>query len=107
MGLDAQVIGIGPFSPDIAESLEYGAQRYAEVEPGATVVTTVFLAATSGESHDLAEAFGVGAFEMGKHHLDAQKVSIEKLRSLGDERGIADFLNLRDHGFQFYYLPNG
>jgi hypothetical protein len=106
MGLDAQVIGIGPFSQDVAESLEYGAQRYAEVEPGATVVTTVFLAATSSESYDLAEAFGVGAFEMGKHHLDAQRVSIEKLRSLCDEREISDFLNLREHGFECYYMPN-
>lgn len=43
---------------------------------------------------------------MGKHHLNAQKVSIEKLRSLGDERGGADFLNLREHGFEFYYMPN-
>jgi hypothetical protein len=107
MGLDAQVIAIGPFSPEIADSLEYGGQRYADVPNGATVVTTIFLAATSGESHDLAAAFGVGALDMGKHHLDAYKADLAKLRDLDSERAVADFLNLREHGFQFYYLPNG
>ena len=107
MGLDAQVIAIGPFSPEIADSLEYGAQRYAEVPAGTTVVTNVFLAPTSDDSHALAAAFGVGAFEMGKHHLDAHKVNLERLRGLCSEREVADFLRLREHGFQFYYLPNG
>ena len=107
MGLDAQVIAIGPFSQEIAESLEYGAQRYAEVADGATVVTTMFLAPTSTDSHALAAAFGVGAFEMGKHHLDGHKADLERLRDLCSEREVAAFLNLREHGFQFYYLPNG
>ncbi|WP_431047900.1 hypothetical protein [Roseateles sp. L2-2] len=107
MGLDAQVIAIGPFSQEIANSLEYAAQRYAGVPVGATVITTIFLAPTSSDSHALAEAFGVGAFEMGKHHLDADKVDLAQLRDLCSERETADFLNLRAHGFQFYYLPNG
>lgn len=107
MGLDAQVIAIGPFSPEIAGSLEYGAQRYADVPNGATVVTTIFLAPTSGDSHDLAAAFGVGAFEMGKHHLDAYKADLARLRDVSSEREVTHFLNLREHGFQFYYLPNG
>lgn len=107
MGLDAQVIAIGPFSPEIAGSLEYNAQRYADVPIGATVVTTIFLAPTSAVSHDLAAAFGVGAFELGKHHLDAYKADLARLRDVSSEREVAAFLNLREHGFQFYYLPNG
>jgi len=107
MGLDAQVIAIGPFSQEIAESLEYGPQRYSEVLDGATVITTVFLAPTSDDSRALAAVFGVGAFEMGKHHLDAQRADLGRLRDLCSEREVADFLNLREHGFQFYYLPNG
>jgi hypothetical protein len=107
MGLDAEVIAIGPFSLEIAGSLEYGAQRYADVEHGATVVTTIFLAPTSVDSHALAAAFGVGAFEMGKHHLDAHKADLAQLRGLCSERELTDFLNLREHGFEFYYLPNG
>ena len=107
MGLDAQVIAIGPFSQEVADSLEYGAQRYAGVPVGATVITTMFLAPTSSDSHALAAAFGVGALEMGKHHLDAGRADLTQLRDLCSEREVADFLNLRAHGFQFYYLPNG
>lgn len=101
MGLDAQVIAIGPFAHEIADSLEYGAQRYAEVPVGATVITTMFLAPTSSDSHALAAAFGVSAFDMGKHHLDAGKADLAKLRHLCSEREVADFINLRAHGFQF------
>lgn len=107
MGLDAQVIAIGPFSQEIADSLEYGVQRYTGVPGGATVITTMFLAATSSDSHALAAAFGVGAFEMGKHHLDAYKADLAQLRHLCSEREVTDFLKLRENGFQFYYLPNG
>jgi hypothetical protein len=107
MGLDAQVIAIGPYSQAIVASLEYGAQRYADVEQGAIIVTTIFLAPTSVESHALAEAFGVGAFEMGKHHLNAHRADLAQLRALCSEGEVADFLNLRQHGFEFYYLPNG
>lgn len=107
MGLDAQVIAIGPFSQGIEDCLEYNAQRYAGVSDGATVITNVFLAPTSADSHDLAAAFGVGAFEMGKHHLDAYKVDLERLRDLCSEPEVVVFLKLREHGFQFYYMPNG
>lgn len=107
MGLDAQVIAIGPFSQEIAGSLEYGAGRYADVPDGATVITNMFLAPTSEDSHALAAAFGVGAFEMGKHHLDAHKADLVRLGEVCSEREVAEFLKLREHGFQFYYLPNG
>jgi hypothetical protein len=107
MGLDAQVIAIGPFSKEIADALEYGAYRYAEVPEGATVVTTMFVAPTSEDSHALAAAFRVGTFEMGKHHLDAHKADLAQLGDVCSEREIADFLSLRARGFQFYFLPNG
>ncbi|WP_431258423.1 hypothetical protein ACQ86G_28590 [Roseateles chitinivorans] len=93
MGLDAQVIAIGPFSSEIADALEYNAQRYADVADGATVITTIFLAPTTGDSHALAAAFGVVAFETGKHHLDGQKADLTLLRDLCSEREIADFLS--------------
>lgn len=67
----------------------------------------MFLAPTSADSHALAAAFGVGALKMGRHHLDAHKVDLGQLRDLCSEREVADFLTLREHGFQFYYLPNG
>ena len=107
MGLDAQVIAIGPYSHDIGSALEYGASRYEGVEQGATVVSTVFLAATTDESLLLAAAFRVGAFEMGKHKLDPKNADIEALSA---QFGVADaenFRRLASRGFGFFYMPNG
>ena len=107
MGLDAQVIAIGPFSTDIASALEYGERRYEGVPSGATVVSTVFLAATTEESVALAAAFGVGAFEMGKHRLAAQKGDIGRLTELFGEADARNFQRLAASGFEFFYMPNG
>jgi len=61
MGLDAQLIAIGPFNHAIASCLEYGPDLYRNVEEGVTVVSNVFMAAASSPSYFLAQCFGVGA----------------------------------------------
>jgi hypothetical protein len=104
MGLDAQVIAIGPFSRSVLPALGYPASYYADVSEGQTVIADVFAAGTSAASHALAEAFGVGAMELGRHVLDPQIADIEKLTDFGSTE---DFLLLRAHGFTFYFLPNG
>ena len=107
MGLDAQVIAIGPFSAAVAPALEYGADGYAGVASGVTVVTNVFLAGTSADSHLLASAFEVGAMELGRHHLDPGKADLARLTEIFGETDVAKFQCLALHGFDFYYLPNG
>ncbi len=70
MGLDAQVIAIGPFSQEIAKYLEYDSDAYDHVLEGQTVISNVFIAPTSESSYLLAECFGVGAWELNKHELN-------------------------------------
>jgi hypothetical protein len=106
MGADAQVIGIGKYATSIASALEYGPDRYSDVEEGAVVVTNVFLVNTSTASRALAGAFGVGLLEFGKHHLDAQSAKLNDLLSLFDEEAVSSFLRLRAAGFSFYFIPN-
>jgi hypothetical protein len=106
MGLDAQLIAIGPFSKAVLSGLDYPGQFYAGVEDGATVVANVFTAITSEISHDLARCFGVGAMDLGRHHVDAGRADLHKLKGLFGDEDVARFLILRDGGFQFYYLPN-
>jgi hypothetical protein len=106
MGLDAQVIAFGPFSPEVASALEYGENFYAGVESGATVVTNVFIAGTSDTSHKLAAAFGVGAMDLGKHKLDPGNADISKLIDVFGEGNVAQFQCLAHNGFSFLYLPN-
>lgn len=86
--------------------MEYGGDLYAEVEPGTTVVTNVFLAGTSEVSHQLASAFGVGAMELGKHKLDPAKADIPKLVEAFGNKNVARFQILVRGGFNFFYLPN-
>ena len=107
MGLDAQVIAIGPFSQEIAKYLEYDSDAYDHVLEGATVISNVFIAPTSDYSHFLAECFGIGALELGKHELNPDHADIESLLASDFAENVPEFLKLRETGFKFYYLPNG
>jgi hypothetical protein len=106
MGLDAQLIAIGPFSAGVASALEYGPDYYSGVEPGATVVSNVFIAGTSDASHKLAAAFGVGVMELGRHKLEASRANIGALIDVFGEQNVAQFQCLVRHGFSFFFLPN-
>lgn len=106
MGLDAQVIAIGPFSRSVTSALEYPTEYYDDVREGSKVISCVFEALTSEQSHKLAEAFGVGAMELGNHHLSPAKANLEQLVELFDEENVKRFELLCRHGFDFYYLPN-
>lgn len=106
MGLDAEVIAIGPYSEEVLPAMEYGPERYRDVQKGQSVIVHVFIACTSEESYELAEAFGVGAFELGKHHLEPEHANIDKLVSRFGQQDVDQFKLLRANGFSFYYLPN-
>jgi len=106
MGLDAQVIAIGPYSDDVSSSLEYGPRFYSEVTAGTVVVTNVFIAVTSDTSHRLAAAFGVGAMELGKHKLDPSRANLAELTAVFGDTNVAQFQCLARNGFSFFYLPN-
>jgi hypothetical protein len=107
MGCDAEIIAIGPFSKRLVPALGYPAEQYQGVADGATVITCVFCAFGSTESEKLAQCFGVGRWELGRHVLDAARADLVTLGRDFDERDTEHFLALREAGFQFYYMPNG
>lgn len=106
MGLDAQIIAIGPYSPEVSTSLEYGTALYDGIATGVTVVSNVFIACTSDDSHQLAAAFGVGAMELGKHQLNPHSANIAQLIAMFGDHNVAQFQCLAQHGFDFFYLPH-
>jgi hypothetical protein len=106
MGLDAQVIAIGPFSAEVVSALEYGVSFYANVEPGTLIVSNVFVAGTSKASHELAASFGVGAMDLGRHKLNPEHANIAKLIEVFGKHNVAQFQCLAHNGFSFFYLPN-
>ena len=107
MGMDAEVIAIGPYSHVIADRLAYPATYYEQchTRDGTTVIVKVFLADTSEQSRALAAAFGATAWDFNTHELDASKVDMEALAV--EFSGLDRFVALRRAGFKFYYLPNG
>lgn len=108
MGLDAQLIAVGPFSRSLISVLEYSADAYADIAEGTTIICTVFLALTSAGSHSLARCLNVGAMELGRHALgtasNADVAALQKEAEFAEQ--TPSFLALRAAGFQFYYLPN-
>lgn len=115
MGLDADIIAIGPFKREIVAYLEYPEKYYVGVPEGATVITTfIFCSTSNSSSRRLAEACGFGAWDLGKHKIDPERVNLALLDEVGQVASgysegavIEEFTALRDAGFAFYYRPNG
>jgi hypothetical protein len=101
------VLAIGPFTPEIADHLDYPADFYKNTRQGVTVITLVFEALTSQQSYELAECFGVEAFDFNRHRLDPRLAAVDRLRQIFGPEPVAQFLALRERGFDFYYRPNG
>ena len=107
MGLDAEVIAIGPYSYVVSDRLAYPVDYYEQchTRDGATVIVKVFRADTSSQSQALAAAFGATEWDFNTHELDAAKANLEALAA--EFEGLDRFVALRRAGFRFYYLPNG
>ena len=112
MGMDAELLAIGPFSKDIVDALEYPNCYYASTPKGATIVTTVANCCTTDGSEKLAQALGIHPMCFEEHcgiQPDLNKVDLELFAEAveGGMEDVADFLKLAANGFKFYYMPNG
>jgi len=109
VGLDAELIAIGPFIPKLVERhlLDYADHYYEKVELGAPIITRVFWCCTSDQSRYLASCFGFDALDFSRHFINPATADIDRLRREFDECEVDRFLKLRDLDFAFYYMPNG
>lgn len=113
MGMDADVIGIGKFSSDIVDLLDYPPEFYSDTQEGADIITTVFIAGTSDQSHQLARAMGIDPWDFNAHKIDTSKVSADELVEFvehspdHEEKDIDEFMQLVEKGFTFFFRPNG
>jgi len=109
MGMDATLIGIGFFSPQVAHHLCYPADHYDGVPRGAPVITTVVELNASEPSRRLAEILGIDPTDLGGHQITQTKAASIDPSLLGEAfgEGVArDFSALRRNGFRFYFMPN-
>jgi hypothetical protein len=114
MGMCACVLAIGPYSPDIVRYLGYPPDYYRATRPGATVVAHILpIHEGSSKSFELASCLGItDPWDFNQHKIDIDKVNVKGLAGLfpaleGMGKYADAFVALRDHGFQFIFLPNG
>lgn len=112
MGMDADLIAIGPFHPELGEYLAYSPDYYHDVPARALVTTELFSCQTSGLSEELAEAVGAKPWDFRTHQVNKNQINWQALRELstrlflsGDHvKALGLFLK---HGFTVLYRPNG
>jgi hypothetical protein len=76
MGMDADVIGIGPLTQEILRTggLDYDDEKYKDLPVGTIITCSFFRCVTTGMSRELADAFGIGdPFDFGIHELSKTK----------------------------------
>ena len=110
MGMDAELLAIGKYHPDVADALEYPAAFYSDTPEGSMIITHVASCVTSDGSKWLAESLGISPWQFQQHcDLSGDDVKTDLfMESVEDgENALLDFLKLRAYGFKFYYMPNG
>ena len=119
MGMLANILAIGPFSHDIADTLEYPAEFYASTRPGAPVIAYLFYGRMTGNtaSSQFAAYLGItDPWDFNQHKVDPAWVDVDGLCSFldgfyEDENSLRgdsqSFLRLWEKRFDFYFRPNG
>lgn len=114
MGMDAQLIGVGPFSPMIKEHLDYQPSCYDGVERGTIIITILATCSSTAQSRKLAAALDIDPWDFSQHRLLTLSHSqIERAGEAiagGEDSAMlmAERLSLFVAcGFTFFYLPNG
>ncbi len=114
MGIYAEIIAIGPFSKDIIEYLEYGADCYSHTKEGAIVSQTLFgIVEGSSLSAEFAEILGISnPWDFNQHKIVNDDIDFKLLRKFinvyGDyERDALKLEVLSKKGFDLHFVPNG
>jgi hypothetical protein len=110
----AEVIGIGPFSKDIIEYLEYSEICYENTNAGAIVTVRLFgIGEGTAVSQEFAKCLGISnGWDFNQHKIDSSKVNRSALlefvsRYTDYDEDAGSMIALLEKGFEFHFLPNG
>ena len=109
MGLNANIICIGPFSSGVLDCLNYDKEDYDGVEEGKLVSVTLFNCNTTDQSHELARCFmDLDPHDFNTHHITENRVRWCMLSMMEFENPSQweRFEKLLDAGFTCIYQPN-
>jgi len=117
MGMAADIIAVGRFSPAIVEYLDYPKDYYRGTRLGCPVVAQLFgITHGSSASREFARCLGItDPWNFNQHKIDPKAIDGEELRAFlatlheGDDlvRELEGLLGMREEGFEFYFRPNG
>lgn len=114
MGLSAELIAIGPFSPAVAAVLDYPAERFATTRLGVIVTRRLFgIVEGSTVSRELAVLFGIfDPWDFNRHVVVPASIDRSGLASFA--RTYPDYADdvqalgvLLDAGFDIHFRPEG
>lgn len=119
MGMEAQLIAIGPFRKALADNcnLDYAYSldktAYANIPEGTTIAATITSVCSNESSFALAEALGIKPWDFDTHvfKMDLGNWAPGRLEDcMGADyttRVYRDIKALAEAGWTFIYLPNG
>ncbi len=113
----AEIVAIGPFCAEVADSLGYPIDVFKTTRNGTTVPTEPFgIVEGSGTSREFAKCLGItDPWDFNQHKIVPSKIDVEGLQKLLKTlrenedyvRDLARLLVLRERGFEFFFRPNG
>lgn len=114
MGMCAEIIAIGPFTPAIVELLDYPPELYASTAEGVIISRRLFgITEGSTVSRMFAEHLGItDPWDFNQHRIDNAKINFVGLKEFGivyddyaDEIKILEALVTA--GFELHFRPEG
>jgi hypothetical protein len=108
MGLDAELLAIGPYSQRVRDHLEYPGSFYGDVHDGSLVISSVVCCSGTATSIRLAKMLGVDPWTLDKHcNIPVAGFDAELLTDIAEDgvRAVQRFDALRSAGFRFYFMP--
>ena len=114
MGMDADIICVGPFSRKVLDCLNYDKENYENVEEGTPVSATICGCNTTDQSRELGRCVGVeDPYDFSTHHITEDKVNWTALSLMQFEVDYAEKCSqwrrleiLIQNGFTCIYQPN-
>jgi len=113
MGLDAELLLLGPFSEEVKSFLDYPPEYYDDTNDDTVVTRSMFSCVTTDQSYELAEIVGCEAWNFNTHIVRKENVDIPALTEFVERnadsvfKDIKTFMFLLDKGFTCIYMPNG
>lgn len=114
MGMSAEIIAVGPFSPDVAGLLGYPARLFVNAKDGAIVTCRLFgIAEGSTLSKQFAALLGVSdPWDFNQHQIDPNMIDVSGLEAFGQqyadyEADVQALKALLKAGFAFHFRPEG